>query len=532
MPLDLRNLKCGFHPSIPNPIPYTVVTMKNIRSPFSSIETLESRIAPAGLIDVITNNGSAVIKVSGGNLDAQNITIAGSTNGTVFLIANDGETFRLNGVQDDGFLEVPGVVGNLSVDLGVGNDTLGVTGLFIGGTLGIKMGAGNNVVTVTSSAVGALAYTGGIGSDAFTANGTSLNIAKTASLKPGGGSNSFAFNSDETRIGGSVLYSGGSGNDVLSAENNVTLIGGDLILKGATGSNVLNFVSSALVVGRNVSYLSGVNGTNDPSGAIVFAQEVLRIGGSFNYVNPAGLQTLVFGSASVTEIGGAISILANPANDAVASFDAGDFFSAKSITLVGKGGRLSTNLEGGNVAIGSIKASGLKSFTFAAGGTITGTVNVQAGLGGITFQNPQESDLVISGATTLKIVSAANANSLSALSRVQFLSTFTATLGAGTDNFIADNITAFGAFKLTAGTGGDAISIDTNDVQGRSTFFQSVSINLGAGFDILTLGGIGVNDRVTAYRAVGVTGGFTNGNLETITLNPATNTFLIDPSVS
>jgi hypothetical protein len=506
--------------------------MKTVRSPFSSIEALENRIAPSGLIDVITSNGNVVVKVSGGGEAPQNITVAGSNNGAIFFIANDGETFRLNGVQDDNFLEVPGVAGNLTIDLGGGNDTLVVTGLFIGGALAIKMGEGDNAVTLTSSTVGGLTYTGGNGFDSFLANGTVLNVAKTVSLKPGSGSNSFAFESAETRIGGSLLYSGGAGSDILSADNDVTVIGGDLSFKGATANNILSFNTSVLVLGRNVSFLAGINGTNNPSGAAFGGGELLRIGGSFKYVNPSGLQNFLFGSNSVTEVFGGITISANPSVDSDASFNAGDFFSAKHLTLLSKGGHLSSNLEGDTVAIGAVKAAGLKGFTFEAGGVITGAVNIQAGIGGITLDNPEEDDLVITGATTLKINSAAGSNSLTTIRGVRFLSNFTAILGSGTDNVILDNITAFGTFNLTTGVGGDAISIDTNDVPGRSAFYNALNINLGAGFDILTLGGVGVNDRVTAYRAVKITGGFTNGNLETITLNEGTNTFLVDPVVS
>src|SRR5688500_16665781 len=98
---------CGRRPPLSSSrashFPATSARMHSKRSPlFSPIEILEPRVAPAGIIDIVTKDGSAFIKVFGNTDTAQDLTIAGSLNGTLFLFGNDNETFRLNGIAGNG----------------------------------------------------------------------------------------------------------------------------------------------------------------------------------------------------------------------------------------------------------------------------------------------------------------------------------------------------------------------------------------------------------------------------------------------
>jgi hypothetical protein len=423
-----------------------------------------------------------------------------------------------------------GIVGNVSIDLGNGDDTLVVAGVSLGGSLGIRMGDGDNIASVLSSTVAAIAYVGGDGEDSVVFSGTHLSVLGKVDLKLGPGANGVTLNPTGVRIGGDLVYTGGSGSDLVDGSSEELTIGGNVTFKGSSGLNLWNAGSEEFVVGKNFTFLSASNASGI-SGVSIVGSDRLHIGGNFSYVNPTGQQVLSLSSTGLVQINGSIAIKAAPTADMTANFGSGGLLTTGKINVVSNADHLTLNLSAEELAInGGIKATGVRGFVLNSAGLISGSVNIGAGVAGIGLTGTG-GELMIAGTAKLKTVAAVGQNTATILTNVQFFGNFAADLSAGTNSVTIDNIVAMGTFTINAKSSVDTIAIETNDLIGTSTFYKAVTINLGASFDQLTVGANSPTQKVYAYSTFKILGGITDQDREAISLDNG-NFFLITPTVS
>ncbi len=154
--------------------------------PFSSVlESLESRLAPAGLVAISTAGG--VLSINGDGLD-NHIQVTESSPGewSISDAFNGGDTlFTLNGGAASASITVD-VAQSIKATLNAGDDTLNLDGIHLNGGLTILGNDGNDNVTLGGSRVnGATLVDLGKGDDAFTSIDSVMNGA--VSLKTGAG---------------------------------------------------------------------------------------------------------------------------------------------------------------------------------------------------------------------------------------------------------------------------------------------------------------------------------------------------------
>ena len=210
--------------------------MKN-NSPSSSVlESLESRLAPAGIVTLNLSGG--VLSLTG---DALNNDLQITESGGDWTIASQsgGSTqFSMNG----GPL-LPSITfaapASLSANLGAGNDDVLISQAILPGTVSIDGGEGNDAVDLTGTSINGMASVRlGNGSDYFTAGGN-LFFGKGLSVDLGAGQNTFDLNARSLISNGSIsAIAGGSAIDkqtfILAAE--VADVKGSVTLRTSTTS--------------------------------------------------------------------------------------------------------------------------------------------------------------------------------------------------------------------------------------------------------------------------------------------------------
>jgi fibronectin-binding autotransporter adhesin len=323
----------------------------------SLLETLEPRIAPAGIVNLTTANG--VLTVTGTS-DSNNILIYESAPGEwrVMESAPGGTLFSLNGntaqpdqlmpaqnsirvnllggAVDDlqlsnltlsGDVTVTGgdgadnvvmfnthIGGKLTADLGNDIDYLGFDALSsIGGAVSLKMGAGSDTVLLNGGTYGA-GMTVDLGKDGNTflsistatifgnlsiSNSGSLANTQTVSL---GGSTSVGGNvtikSTTSQLSLGIALGGG--------EN--VRIGGSVTIQGSAANDMMNLGNQVFIGGAlNVQAGNGTNYLAQSTGTLVV--------GSLKYTGGSGDDSVTFGGTSfVTGAGASINFGAGASN--------------------------------------------------------------------------------------------------------------------------------------------------------------------------------------------------------------------------
>jgi hypothetical protein len=227
----------------------------------AGFEGLEERLLLAG--NLTSALAAGVLVLNGDALDNQ-VQLTVASNGQLTATGLSGTT--INGVASVNFgvvntLTVDGGVGNDSISLqasaasitnnvilngGLGDDTISVTGRF-GVNLTIDGGDGNDKVTVSGSTVArdVLIQTG-LGNDSVNISATS--VSRDLSVTDTGGNNSFSITS--TSVRNDTLM-------VLGAGNDTVLINGltDGVRAGATAQGLISIDFGA---GKNVLSMSHV----------------------------------------------------------------------------------------------------------------------------------------------------------------------------------------------------------------------------------------------------------------------------------
>jgi hypothetical protein len=229
------------------------------KSFISIVEALESRIAPASLIDVIVNSGNLTLKTVTGSDGAESLNIINGANANEYVLdPSPGTKLRVNGVElaDGEDFSVQDITGSISVSLGAGDDRLEAGNTRFGAGLKIDMGDGTNYVSLDGATASSFSFKGGANDDTVLLS--KATIAGSVMMDLGAGKNS-AFLGTGALIAGDLTIKGGVGTDEVFNNNSSPTplrIGGKFTADLGDGDNYVALVG-ALNVGRDVSITSG-----------------------------------------------------------------------------------------------------------------------------------------------------------------------------------------------------------------------------------------------------------------------------------
>jgi len=534
------------------------------------IEALESRIAPAGFIDVIVKNGALIMQTVPGDDGVETLRIInGPGTGEYLLDVSSGTRLRINGIDllpDDDFV-VKGITKSISVSLGAGNDVLSMASTQFGGTLKVDLGDGDNIFSLTRGSAASLAYQGGADEDlVFLAGAT---IPGSVSVNAGDGENLVDIGG--VLFGGDLTVKAGDGPDYLTSvgaipsriagkfsaalgdgDNTISLIarviagrdvslttgngddsirfggnseyvfGGNLSINSGTGRDTIHLAAGSLLVTKNLSLASGgLEGVPVTQRIETFLD--LSVGGNLSLKSGSSgrIAQEVVSSFRDVSVGGSISFRA-------AGGETSQSITVDQALTVGKGISLLTTGESGaqNVSttiangLGISSVSGPVNFVGAASvhlglnGDVRGPVKItldEAASGGVAQIGTADVNTVlrIHGPVTVNLNSQAGGTpDAVSLVNTTFNGCVTLLGGAGNDKFELADVQTFGALKINGGAGDDELRVERQTpLDGRSNFLGTVTFKGGAGDDDVYWGGDAEKDTVFAAKLVTIDGG-------------------------
>lgn len=516
--------------------------MNKTSSSSSVLESLESRLAPAGIVTLSMSAGALTLTGDALANDLQ-ITESGS-DWTISSQAGGDTLFKMNGGP---LLSSITFAAPLSVKatLGAGNDDLLISSALIPGALTIDGGDGNDAVDLTSTSVGGTTSIRlGNGHDYFTAGGD-LFFAKGFSVDLGNGQNTFDVNAKSLLSNGAIsAVAGGSAIEkqtfILAAEladvkGAVTLrtstasstdfeigglsddslrVTGNLSLLSAAGDDKVTLAGSIETLGTfaiglghgsnsvlssnagliKVNALSYIGGSHLDS--VTFANEVLQISGNLSFNGGAGTNLLDLNPATALSIGGGLLFTGGVGNDTL-------LVDGPSAII---GGTLSMNASSGNNALGLDATSAtVGAVTFSAGfgndvvdiGEVSGASQLVTVRGNVTVNTSSGSaDVMVRDADIFGNLTINTAVAFGGIDTVRLIdSDFRGNVGinlagaAESDVVVRDGIFDR-AVTINTGGGDDYVAFDTDTAVSSiySVFDGYVRINLGAGNDIFAAG--------------------------------------------
>lgn len=137
-------------------------TSPGLRSP-SSVEMLETRIAPAGVVTVNFANGLLILE---GDASGNEVEIRPGGPDGFLIVGVNGTTLNGGSTTE---LAFDGPLKGISADLLGGNDLLSFLGIDVAGNVSVLLGEGTNGVTFDDAAIkGNATITGGTAADTVT----------------------------------------------------------------------------------------------------------------------------------------------------------------------------------------------------------------------------------------------------------------------------------------------------------------------------------------------------------------------------
>lgn len=478
-----------------------------MKSPLvSSIECLESRIAPAGLVTVTFVGG--ILTISGADGADHNIEIV-KTGTSSFRV--DGNATGIDDVAINS-KSYRGTLNHVVIEGGTGADTFELTNLspkslnFNGGA-GVDSLVTNNLRTKAAAQVNI-----DLGADTGSVNfmGTSTLIHGPLNLDLGDGGTAL-FSSTTTTIDNNVTIAGGLGSDTVSITSNSTLfqraltftgdaaddsfsvtgkvfdVRGFVTMEGGAGANVFSFGADSNRFGRtSAAGLVDVK-LGEGAGTLNFLGNTTRIlgelrvdlgtGGGSAHLKSATVRNdvMVFGGAGndtlefegSTSLAKGLSFFGDIGDDALSA--TGSLFSVKGDTSMDGGtGAGVFDLNVTKVALADVAFRGGISndiFSIVADGTIAGNFSVQMGLDGIgisstTLQSKTgiANGLKFSGAVSIDMLGATV--DVLTIANIQVAKSFTAQTGEGVSTVTISKLNVKGNITLRTGAGADAVNID------------------------------------------------------------------------
>jgi hypothetical protein len=430
------------------------------------------------VVSSATITASAFIGGTDYSLDVQNVTATLGDGGNLLTL---GTSTNMDNYPST-------ILGNLSVTGGKGADIVTPIDTTIHGNLTANLGAGDNTLDIVSTPVGGnLNYTGLGGADNIRMSTGEVDGTLTANMGAAGANSNGIF-AEWANINGAVTYtaSGTGDNDLdfssatLAKKFSVTTGAGDdtVQLNGAniTGNTTLNVGS----------------GANDVTSADAAGAGGLIESGALSVTGGAGDDTVDLSGAQVT--GNVTTTLGGGDNSFLSTGSTAATFGGNvNFTTTDKGDNQFVIVGGGNA--NSI-AGGLTVNTGAGDDTVNVTTNVGGNLSINTGTSPDGdlidcSDGVVTGTATIKSGNAGNIYGGLQIWGMTFKHATTLGTGTGTNSVDIEGCdfgSLGGAFNLTSGAGADTVKIAASTGFAPTIFRTAVNVSLGAGNDTLQIG--------------------------------------------
>jgi len=516
---------------------------------FSSLEILEERIAPAGLITTTFLHG--VLTVNGADGASHNVNIV-KTGPLTFSV--EGNSTNINTVGQAS-INYRGPLISIDLEGGSGNDTFVLTNLsplrslVFNGNGGTDSLSASNFVNSVGGYVD-ISFASGSGSVAF--SGSKTDVARYLDIDLGAGG-TIDFGAITTIVNGNVALTGAGGSDSVSFPGATTLLRSGLTFTGGTGNDSFSSTGKSFAV-LGASNLAGGPDTNtfdfaataSRFGSVVQPALTLNLGSGPGTVTFTGTSDLIVGNmaitagagggtaqlnSGVTTVTGSVQLTGGPGNDTLAfsgrtsigkslSFtgnggsDAltatGTLFSVKGATTVdGSEGTNAFNLDVAGLSLAALSFTGgpqNDTVSIIANGTITGNTSLNLGIDGtgpsaVTLQSytPVANGLRLGGTLNISMTGA-TVDALT-LANIEIAKGLVAQTG---DNVSTINISGLNTpadFNLNSGDGADNVNISNirtldftlnngsgaDNVNIDNFHVRDFNVNTGIGADVLSI---------------------------------------------
>lgn len=515
-----------------------------------SLELLENRIAPAGLVLMEYNEKTGELILTGddapnaieifqvapgtfrieGKDDAGTLTktsIGEDGNGATTIKKLTSLTINLGGGNDEVDLANLRSLKSLVVNTGIGNDSVkgyNVTSL---GSVSFDTGAGSDGVKLSGLSTvigrdlvindsegglifelgaasakigGQVLFAGGSGSDSLvTESATNLTIGKTLSFNGGlGGNNSIKFGNQgaisigKSPLGQSILYTGGAGADSISIGANRVTIQGSVEMDGGGGADLLDLDGVTVSVGKSRAGISVLLAGGVGNDEIDIQGGSVKLAGSLTLDGGSDADFLDLSNLHMLTVGGAIELNGAAGADLL-TLEAGILRLASSLKVLGGDDTDRVSIEADGYINGSVE--------LLLGGAVTGVQDVEIrGLSGLT------NSLKVQGGLKVDSAGAAAADRFR-LTNVTIAKTSSMIFGDATSDVDIDNLSVAAPLTIDTRGGADNVRIERDAVYGSALFRQATTILLGEGDDVLQVGKDSSNNRVSVLASLTVDGG-------------------------
>lgn len=476
---------------------------------FSSLEPLEARIAPAGVVNVAASGGS--VKIVGDAL-ANDLTIAIVGAGDLLITGNGGTTVTFNGTTGPTAL-VETYAKDLSIALGDGVDTVNITNGAYYGNITLDGGDKRTVFSFTGAAPlvvpGSLKLLAKDGVDAVNidTDGNDFQVGRDLSLTLGeGGFDSLVTDAKRMIVGGKLVIKGGGGVENLSwTPTSDFVVSGDVNID--TGKSfdriAINPAGDTAINGKLT--VKGGNAAVPPSNGIGAANLGIRAGdemsvrGAVSVTTVDGTSLVTLGGVNSSNYASAVTIKTGKGKTTVTMQGAKQTFLGK-VSIAASGAtdfvfNVTSFFMSGELSFKGSKAK--DSFDFSGDGIVAGKVGIDLGDGAAqTLSFRGTTGIAVFGDLTLK-QGAKTGASTTTVSRIDASRSFNLTTAGADDTITLDNLTVAGATNISAGAGNDTLLFETTGIAGLSSLAGFLKVLMGDGTDNVTMGVTGdANNRI------------------------------------
>ncbi|MDZ4288310.1 MAG: hypothetical protein U0984_10140 [Prosthecobacter sp.] len=354
------------------------------------MELLEKRLAPAGIVTAILSGG--VLKVTGDGLD--NAVSLQEIAPSIFrLIGTEDTLIRLNGAAGVASVDVENVIKGLTIDLKEGSDSLVLKDIFFDGNVTAQLGGGDNMVTLLNLDLGGNLVINALkGNDTIGAYDTTLKVAGQTTLNLGEGYNFLGIStSTPVMFGKGFAYAGGTGQEDINVQTPFLLIGGALDLKLGAGTSFTDFICPRIDIqgAVSVTFLDH----KDTDGAFGLTGDAVTIGGSVTIKHGAGNSGNSIVGSQFLSIGGSVSITnGNTSGGTANRLESPAFTVGGNLTITNGNGPSDNSILGGIVIGGKLAVTNGN----GDGATLIGGDSVQVGESIVVTNKAGRYDVTIS----------------------------------------------------------------------------------------------------------------------------------------
>jgi hypothetical protein len=462
------------------------------------VEPLEGRAMLAG--NVLASVSLAGDLTVTGDASSNNISIHFDTTtgsylitGTNTTINGSSTTVNVNGLA----MAATGAAftGAMNINMAGGNDVVAVAGdhstaaSVLHSSLSVDGGIGNDSITIDQMATeGELTVTGGDGNDKISL--TNTNCVATISISGGAGNDSIVVDTLAEFDGIGIIIDTGADNDNLAVSHATT--NGSMLVSGGLGKD--KFALSDLDVSGALQVSASTSASNKDDGDKVSIDSATVDSLDVNVVGHSHQQIAISNvTVGVTSGSGLATITA----DGTGSVDL-DISELTVLSDLFSAGSLAIKLGSGNDKV-NISDVSFQPAADPRGGVGTVSIDTGAGNDALSIFNFSLSG---GGGPVLMNVAAGAGNDTVSISQLE-TKNLSVDLGSGKNKLTANDLSIATDVAITGSTGQDTVSIGLSSAM-SNTIGRDLSINLGSSNDKVTVsGGTTVGGKVAIDTAGG-----------------------------